>query len=218
MTGLSRGASSVLSAALAGVLACTPLAASTPEQSDARRRRITYRVAIAPVTLAPEVERRRADEPTRYADSATHVGHYLAEALLERGIDVVPAHDSAGILADFTRSPDFHRDASRLARASLDALGIDAILVVEVTRWSPRDALRRPPSPAAVGFRATLHGGSEGLLLWSGEFFERQVSFFESPWRSLRYPGRGTRWLSVIELARWGSRRLAAEIPILPVE
>ena len=89
---------------------------------------------------------------------------------------------------------------------------MDSLLVVEVTRWSPRDALER--SPAAVGFRATLHGGTDGLILWAGGFSERQASFVESPWRSLRYPGMGTRWLSVTELARWGVRRLAREVPI----
>jgi hypothetical protein len=218
MAGLNHRASSVLFAALTGALACAPLPPSTEKPSAARGGIIAYRVAVASVTLAPEVELRQAEYRTRYEDAATHVGHYLAEALLERGVEVVPAHDSRGVLADLTRSPDLHRDASRLARAAVERLGVDALLVIEVTRWSPRDPLRSPPSPAAVGFRATLHGGPDGLLLWSGEFSERQVSFFESPWRSLRYPGRGTRWLSVRELARWGSRRLAAQIPIISVE
>lgn len=217
MSGLSRGRSSLLSALLAGALGCAPLVPSIAEQSGGRGGRTAYRVAVAPVTLAPELEHRSADDPTRYADAATHVGHYLAEALLEGGVEVVPASDSAGVLADLIRSPDFHRDASRLARAALEGLGVDALLVVEVIRWSPRDPLRRPSEPAAVGFRATLHGGSEGHLLFSGEFSERQVPFFESPWRSLQYPGRGTRWLSVTELARWGSRRLVARMPIISV-
>ena len=218
MAGLRPRTAVMVSAAFAGVLACAPLAPSIADRSGARGTRGPYRIAVAPVTLAPELAQRGEDDPTRYADATTHVGHYLAEALLERGIEVVPAQDSKGILADSTRSSDLHRDASRLARAAVGRLGVDALLVVEVARWSPRDALRRPPAPAAVGFRATLHGGTDGLLLWSGEFSDRQVSFFESPWRSLRYPGMGTRWLSVTELARWGSRRLAAEIPIMSIE
>lgn len=198
----------VLAAAFTSVLSCAPLKPSHTGGGSSTRDRL----AIAPVTLAPELVRGEEDAPTRYADATTHVGHYLAEALMDRGIEVVPARDSEGILADLDRSPDLHHDASRLARAAAQHLGVDSLLVVEVTGWSPRGALRRPP--AAVGFRATLHGGADGLLLWSGGFSERQVPFFESPWRSLRYPGMGSRWLSVTELARWGARRLAREIAV----
>ncbi len=212
MVGLSRRVSSVLILAATGALACAPWAPAS--QSVARREGSAYRVAVASVTLAPEVERRSAIDPARYAEAAVHVGHYLAEALMERGVDVVPAKDTRGTLANLTRSSDLHRDAARLARVAAERLGVDALLVVEVTHWSPRNALTRPQRAAGVGFRATLHGGSEGLLLWSGQFSEQQVPFFESPWRALRYPGGGTRWLSVTELARWGSRQLAAQIPI----
>jgi hypothetical protein len=184
------------------------------EPSDAGVRTSVSRVAIAPVTLAPELERRGDKDSTLYAEAATHVGHYLAEALLERGVEVVTAEDSRSALADLTRSPEFHRDASRLARAASLQLGVDSLLVIELTQWSPRDSLSSRPAPTAVGFRATLHGGSEGLLLWSGQFSEHQMSFFESPWRSLQYPGMGTRWLPPTELARWGAGRMAAQIPV----
>ena len=205
-----RLAPALLAAASTGLLAC----ASLDRSSSGAVGSAPDRVAIAPVTLAPGLQHRAAGDPTRYADAATHVGHYLAEALLDRGVEVVPARDSGGTLGGVDRSPDLHRDASRLARVAAERLGVDSLLVVEVTRWSPHDALERPPAPAAVGFRATLHGGADGLLLWSGGFSERQASFIESPWRSLRYPGWGTRWLSVTELARWGARRLAREIPV----
>lgn len=210
----NRGVLALIPLAVTAVLACASLAPSRVEQSDAGVRRSLSRVAVAPVTFAPALERRGAKDSTLYAEAATHVGHYLAEALLERGVEVVTAEDSRIALADLTRSPEFHRDATRLARAASLQLGVDSLLVIELTQWSPRDALRSRPLPTAVGFRATLHGGSDGLLLWSGQFSERQVSFFESPWRSLQYPGMGTRWLSPTELARWGARRLAAEIPV----
>jgi len=211
---MKRRASAGLFAACALALACAPLSHSAPYVSQARAENGAYRVAVAPVTLASQLLRRSEVASSRYADAETHVGHYLAEALLARGVDVVPARDSRGTLADLTRSFDLHSDASRLARTAVKRLDVDALLVVEVTRWSPRNPARRPPVPAAVGFRATLHGGLDGLLLWSGEFSERQVSFFENPWMSLQYPGWGTRWLSTKELARWGARRLAARIPI----
>lgn len=228
----------VLSIALIGALGC-----ASPTQSVGAGKAGDYRIAIAPVSFAPDLERQAAADPETFAEASTHVGHYLAEALLERGYAVVPARDSEGTLAQVARSSDLHRDASELARFAVERLGVDALLVVELTRWTPRGARSTapptpspnaapssrqpplpdpasgsgsPPAPAAVGFRATLHSGSDGLLLWSGEFSERQTSFFEAPWRSLRYPGRGTRWLSVTELARWGARRLAAEIPPSP--
>ena len=172
------------------------------------------------------------------------MGHYLAEALQERAYEVMPARGSEGTLAELARSSDLHRDASKLTRFAVERLVVDALLLIEPARWTPRGARALapptrspeaasssgqpllpdaaswsgspPPVPAAVGFRATLHGGSDGLLLWSGEFSQRQASFFEAPWRSLRYPGRGTRWLSVTEFARWGARQLAAAIPRSP--
>ncbi len=210
--------SGVLFAVFTSFLACAAFPPSSGEPSAAKARETAYRVAIAPVTLAIDVERRSATDPTRYADAATHVGHYLAEALLERGFEVVPAHDSMDVLADLPRTPDFHRDASRLTRAAVERLDVDALLLVEVTRWEQRNALQRRPTPTAVGFRATLHKGSNGFLLWSGAFSERQVSFFESPWRSLQYPGMSTRWLSATELARWGARSLVDQLPISSVE
>ena len=243
MTRLCGRRLGVLCVALSGALGCAALGQSSVGESGDGGRGAAYRIAVAPVTLAPQLERQAAEDLVAYAEASTHVGHYLAEALLERGYAVVPARDSEDILSEFTRSHDLHRDSSQLARLAVERLGVDALLVVELTLWAPRGARSSassapaqdsaapervpllpnpregggaPPSPAAVGLRATLHGGSDGLLLWSGEFSERQASFFESPWRSLRYPGRGTRWLSVTDLARWGARRLAAQIPPAP--
>jgi hypothetical protein len=237
----------VISIALVGVFGCAPLVESSAggALAAAGRSATGYRIAVAPVTLAPELEGRAAAAPGTYAEASIHVGHYLAEALQERGFEVMPARGSEATLAELARSSDLHHDASKLARFAVERLGVDALLLIELARWTPRGARAPapptpspeaassssgepllpdaaswsgspPPVPAAVGFRATLHGGSDGLLLWSGEFSQRQASFFEAPWRSLRYPGRGTRWLSVTELARWGARQLAAEIPRSP--
>lgn len=214
--GVTRGstvARSGLAMLLATIFACSGFSTSGLDRSD-RESSARVRVAVAPVTLTPELQRQYEEDPSRFADVATHLGHDLSEVLEERGADVVTAHDSGGVLGELSRSPEFHRDASRLARAAAARLHIDALLVVEVTRWSPREEERGVPSRAAVGFRATLHGGSSGRLLWSSEFSERQASFLENPWRALQYPGRGTRWLSAIELARWGSRRLGSEVPL----
>lgn len=199
--------------AFVALLACMPLGTSSAGQAG-REIENPVRVAVAPVTLSAGLERQRRDDPTLYADVTTHLGHYLAEALLERGAEVMTAHDSGGVLELLARSTDFHRDASKLTRVAVAQLEVDALLIAEVTRWAPREPGRSPTSGAAIGFRATLHGGPDGHLLWSGEFSERQASFFDHPWRALQYPGRGARWLSAAELARWGTRRLISQVTL----
>ncbi|MFV1978149.1 MAG: hypothetical protein ACC649_02225 [Myxococcota bacterium] len=169
-------------------------------------------VVIAPVTLAPELVRGWTGEEDALHDAATHVGHYLAEALQEMGVEVTTAHDSAEILAGLPRSADYHRDASLLAREAVARFAADSLLLVELTHWALREMQSDSIKGASVGFRATLHGGVEGRMLWSGELNEHQESILQNRWRSLLYPGRGLRWLRVNELARWGSRRMSREI------
>lgn len=204
---------------LAAILSCSTLAPSGEGRTALKVSKRVSRIAVAPVTLSPALERRREfDRQMVDVDATTYVGQYLAEALLDRGIGVVTAHDSNGLLSDLARSAEFHRDASRLARVAVEQLGVDALLVVELTQWSSRDPGRSPSSTSAVGFRATLHGGTDGRLLWSGQFSESQVAFFNSPWRALQYPGFGLRWLSVTELARWGSRQLIDQLDFVFIE
>lgn len=200
--------------AMLALLACS--APRAPISRGVETGGQTPRIAIAPVTLSPELERRRAGAPDAFEDATTHAGHYFAEALLEHGFEVMTAEDSDNLMGLFARSSEFHHDASRLARLAVERLGVDGILVVEVTEWTPRAETGVDRTPAEIGFRATLHGGPSGGLLWSGRFSDRQRSFFDSPWHAVRYPGGGTRWLSEHELARWGARRLVAEIPVLP--
>lgn len=205
----------LLQLAIFAVPACSTSRASSYRDPEGHGGRAP-RIAIAPVTLSPQLQQRRSESPAAAVDAAIHVGHYLAEALLEQGFQVVTAEDSENLIGGSVRSPEFHHDASALARVAVERLGVDGLLLVEVTDWTPRAESGVGRTPAEVGFRATLHGGASGGLLWSGAFSERQHSFLDSPWRAVGYPGRGARWLSANELARWGARRVAAEIAIIP--
>jgi len=202
-------------------VACAPLSRSTSDQVAESGAAGVYRIAIAHVMIAPEMHRRDAEgrnlnseAATDNSQAATDIGRFFSQALVKRGVEVVWAHSIRGIPVHNGSPPEFHHEASRLARASLESFDVDALLVIELKRWSPRDMGSSRREPAAVTFRATLHGGPEGLMLWSGEFSERQVTLLGDPLRALRYPGRGTRWLTASELAQWGANSLASEIPL----
>ncbi len=184
-----------------GSIGCASPSSSPSVQIASRSEPAPYRIAIAHLRFAPEGQRQGAEDQALDSSASLRVAHELEAALVERGVEVVRAHNTQGLLSEDADPSDFHRDATRLARAYLGSLDVDALLVIELTRWSDRDIQRRPPRPAVVGFRATLHGGAEGLLLWSGEFSERQVTFFDDPWHAIQYPGLGTRWLGASELA-----------------
>lgn len=151
----SRGPG-VLSIALVGAVGCAPLAGSPAEESVGAGRAGAYRIAVAPVSFALDLERQAAADPETFAEASIHVGHYLGEALLERGYGVVPARDSEGTLVEVTRSSDLHRDASELARFAVERLGVDALLVVELTRWTPRGARSTAPPRPITGCRSLI--------------------------------------------------------------
>ncbi len=67
--------------------------------------------------------------------------------------------------------------------------------------------------PASVAFQFTLYTAPEGLRVWSARFDETQATFSANPQRASQYPGSGSRWLTVAELARWGADKALKTIP-----
>ena len=65
------------------------------------------------------------------------------------------------------------------------------------------------PLVGAVG--ACAPGGEQ---LWRATFDERQQALSENVFNAARYPGRGSRWLSAGELARWGAEEVAQVMPV----
>lgn len=69
--------------AMLALLACS--APRAPISRGVETGGQTPRIAIAPVTLSPELERRRAGAPDAFEDATTHAGHYFAEARSSTG-------------------------------------------------------------------------------------------------------------------------------------
>ena len=146
-------------------------------------------------------------------EAAALVSRFVVEALRELGVRVIPPSDA---------EVAFQGQASSAARAApvLGAqvaarkFGASAIVLGEVQRYRARvgkalGSLR----PASVGFRFTLYSAPAGQRVWSVRFDETQQAFSAAPLHASRYPGGGTRWLSVGELARWGAAHALAAVP-----
>jgi hypothetical protein len=180
------------------------------------------KVAVAPFALAGELaepERsdglgpaaRRAESPE---EASALVARYFAEALHERGVEVIPADDLVRSLevagADSERF--IPRQVARVAHAKF---GVDAIVLGSVSRFKDRrGGSGGTTEPASVWFDVALYSAPGAEKLWTGTFRETQKPFTENVLTTAQYPGGGTRWLSAEELARWGAEQTARAMPL----
>jgi hypothetical protein len=92
--------------------------------------------------------------------------------------------------------------------------GASSVVLGSVNRYREREGealgARRP---ASVAFDFTLYTAPEGMRIWSARFDETQQPFSANPARIRQYPGRGSRWLTAGELARWGAERAVEAVP-----
>jgi hypothetical protein len=160
------------------------------------------RVAVAPFAAAP-----RAGAGPLREDAAPLVAGYVADALGGRGLDVVAASD----VAQGTDAPD----PRAMARAVHERFGVDAVATGRVYRFRERSGEAMGSiNPASVGFEVRILAAPDGRLLWSGIFDETQVALSENLLRAPQYPGRGSRWLTAEEFARWGAQQVVAQVPL----
>jgi hypothetical protein len=166
----------------------------------AERRAPIRKIAVAPLKAGPEHAR----------DGAALLSRQLAEALAARGVEVIAPEDVG-------RLDTVGAGVPQLAASVARKFAADAVLVGEVTRWVDREGERLGAKrPAAVGVHVVLHGAPNGEKLWQGTFDRTQQAAFENLLLTPRYPGRGTRWLSAPEFARFAAQELAAQIPATP--
>jgi hypothetical protein len=180
---------------------CTATVADRSYPGLADRRSPIRKIAVAPLRAGPEHAR----------DGALLLSRQLAEALAARGVEVVAPEDVARI----TTNP--RPTAAELAASVARKFAADAVLVGEVTRWVEREGeALGSQHAAAVGVKVVLHGAPGGERLWEGSFDHTQQPFLENVLVTPQYPGRGTRWLSAPEFARFAAQELAAQVPVTP--
>jgi hypothetical protein len=206
--GVAAHARALVIAALALLaVACTETVSSQARPALADLAAPLRRIAVLPFTVSPSLRGEEGGTPPRVA--AQLVSRYFAEALAERGVQVIAPEDVAATLA--TADP-----SQRAAAVLKEKRGAEAIVLGELGRWDERQgeaygAMRA----AAVGFHVVLQG-ADGRALWTGNFDERQQPLGSNVLRAGQYPGGGSRWLTAEELARWGAGETARALPLGP--
>ena len=144
------------------------------------------------------------------AEATTLVARYVAEAMTQRGVEVVTHEDVSRMLASQPAPPTrvIPRQVAQLAHGEF---GVDAVLTGKVLKFRDRTGAA---DPSSVWFEVSLYSAPGAEKLWAGAFNETQKPFTENVLETGRYPGGGTRWLSVEELARWGAEETARKVPL----
>jgi hypothetical protein len=196
-----------------GVAACPKPAPVVQHNTYAKTSGLFERIAVVP--FQPSARMLRAAEPTGVSgvEAAELVSRFLAEAIEQRGVPVIPASDTA-LAIQGASEPVSLADPGAVAALVARKFGATAFVMGEVTRYREREggasgAFR----PASVGFVLTLYSAPEALRVWRARFDETQQSLSANVARARKYPGRGTRWLTAAELARWGIENAIAAVP-----
>ena len=135
------------------------------------------------------------------------MGELLLEALAAEGFTLVPPSELRRVLSDAETAAD--TKLPELASLAAAATGATGLLVARLDRWRDREGgAASVKSPASVALEASLYS-ARGRRIWTGIFSETQHSSNYRPARAARYPGRGTRWLTAEDLARWGALHIA---------
>lgn len=168
------------------------------------------RIAVAPFEVAPTA---RAEAPD---DVNERFSAYLGDAIGQRGQEVVPFSDLVLAAAAASKVPD--RETRRgWAQLASEQFGADVLAVGRLDRFRERSGeAMGSERPASVAFDIELLSAPSGDPLWRGRFDQTQRSLTESVLQASRYPGRGTRWLTVNEFAQWGMQKVVRVMPFAP--
>jgi hypothetical protein len=210
----------LVTAALVGGLGCgssisAPLRPAPIVKVEARpgvgERAPLRRVAVGPFSVTPSLARRADPDSPSSDEAAALVARHVAEAMEQRGVEVIPTEDVRRATED--AGPEISMPA--MAQLVAERFGAEALLVGKVLRYQERVGQAAGSTrPAAVGFEVTLYVAPGGEQLWRATFDERQQALSENVFNAARYPGRGSRWLSAGELARWGAEEVALAMPV----
>lgn len=162
-------------------------------------------VGVMPFYPRPDLAPRLAGQELGPDDVADLVSSYFAEALRGMDVRVVGPSDMALVFTNKGRAMS-RRDPRLAAEVAAAEFGLTSIVMGEVSRWRDREGeAYGADRPAGVGFEASLFEVRQGRRLWRGRFDHTQRTITGNVFAAARYPGGGTRWLTVTELARWGA-------------
>ena len=127
---------------------------------------------------------------------------------------MVSMEEAAAVYADVIRDQtlDTPRKLSKKFGENLQA---DIVLVGTVWRFREKGAvIETPDSPASVAFAVYLVEVVSGKRLWRGAFDGTQKTLSEDVLGGLKQIKMGLRWLSGIELARYGVKNVFLKFPL----
>jgi len=171
------------------------------------------RVAVLPFRYKDTMRDNSASGGTTPEIAAELVTRFITDALGKRGISVIPASDvSTALAAQGLRPTDINPRTAAATAAT--KFGATAILVGEVSRYRERQGESYGATDSAsAAFSATLYTTEPVQRVWSRQFDETQRALSENIVNARRYPGGGTRWLTVAEIAQWGAESMVATLP-----
>ena len=179
------------------------------ERKIAPVRGALVRVAFAGVEPAPDLRPFGVPSPLTAGEAATRTGEILRSAREAEGRVRVPAEALRQALPEVAAGAGAGAAPSERAVLAAEKTGATGLLVALLDRWRDRDGnAGSVKSPASVAFEGPLLS-ARGQRRWSATFAETQHSADTRPAHALRYPGRGTRWLTARDLAAWGAGHLA---------
>ncbi len=196
-------------------LGCVSVA---PELIDEHR----YSVIEAPVAklaVLPFYPSAKLSRSVRPGDSSTWeaaalVTRFVTEAVAGRGVLVIPESDvQLAFASEGQVTPRL--DPTAAARLVADRFGATGVLLGVVDRYREREGSSFGSfASASAEFEVTLYGAPGGRKIWTGRFNQTQPELTSNPFTAARYPGGGTRFLTVAELARWGAQLVAERLPL----
>jgi hypothetical protein len=188
-----------------------PVVASTQDASVSNAMKM---VAVVPFQPRTPTGRSIGETESVTWDNAALVTSYFADALVAKGVSVIPPSDLESAFTNQGAVVPRLNPRVTAERAAAD-FGATAVVIGNVTRWRDRQGSAAGASkPASVAFEISLHEAPSGRRLWTGRFDETQRSMTESILRARQYPGGGTRWLSTEEFARWGAQETAKSLTL----
>lgn len=173
------------------------------------------RIAVAPFLPSPAF---KGDTPVvegsaaEAADAAALATRFVTEGFAANGFDMIPASDLVNAITSQGEALP-HGEPASYAKVAAEKFGATALLVGEVYRYRERQGGEMGAThPASVGFTVTLYAAPAARELWKARFDKTQPAISENLLEARRYPGRGSRWLSAAELARWGADEMAKRL------
>ena len=133
---------------------------------------------------------------------ATTLNAMLQEMLADRqGLQFLTENRKESMLADFNGNPQ------ATARYLGQQLGVDAVLVTLLSRYSERDGGEYSVNdPASVSFKTQLIHVATGKTLCLGVFEETQQALLSNLFSFAKASSRGFKWITVEQLSREGLR------------